>query len=174
MQSSLSYVLGMPRLEIGLSQALHVREERLSTRPDACRLLYVSDIHLRHDRSDRLCRQVLDSATRCHPDVVLLGGDLVDQRSELERLSELVNELDGLAPVLALGGKPDRQPGRDRVRDAVAYGGGQWIHSGMARVAHGNRVIAISGPEIAPPKIGHVRVLCAHDPRIWKTSRHAG
>ena len=65
-------------LEVGLRHALHVREERLSTRPDACRLLYVSDIHLRNGRSDTLCRQVLDAVTRCTPDVVLLGGDLVD------------------------------------------------------------------------------------------------
>ena len=70
-------------LEIGLSQALHVREERLSTRHDACRLLYVSDIHLRNGRSDTLCRQVLDAVTRSNPDVVLLGGDLVDRPSEL-------------------------------------------------------------------------------------------
>ena len=78
------------QLQIGLNQALHVREERLSTRHDACRLLYVSDIHLRNGRSDTLCRQVLDAVTRCNPDVVLLGGDLVDRPSELSKLSDLV------------------------------------------------------------------------------------
>ena len=36
------------------------------------------------------------------------------------------------------------------------------------------RVIAVSGPDTAPPADGHVRVLCAHNPRIWKTSRDAG
>ncbi len=41
-------------IEIGLSGALHIREERLSARYDACRLLYVSDIHLRNGRSDML------------------------------------------------------------------------------------------------------------------------
>ena len=30
-------------LEIGLNGALHIREEHLSMRPDACRLMYVSD-----------------------------------------------------------------------------------------------------------------------------------
>ena len=54
------------------------------------------------------------------------------------------------------------------------HGGGQWIHDGVARVTHGRRVIAVSGPETAPHADGHVRVLCAHNPRIWKTSRHAG
>jgi predicted phosphodiesterase len=91
------------------------------------RLLYVSDIHLRKGRSDALCGQVLDSVTWCKPDVVLLGGDLVDRRSELIKLSELVRKIQDVARC----------------------------------------------PEAAPVD-GHVRVLCAHDPRIWKTSRHAG
>ena len=162
-------------LEIGLKRALHVREERLSTRDDACRLLYVSDIHLRKARSDALCRQISDAVTRCSPDLVLLGGDLVDRPSELTMLSDLVGELHGLARVLAVGGNHDRHVGIDRVREAVVYGGGEWVHDGIARVSHGRRVIAISGPEAAPHAAdGHVRVLCAHDPRIWKTSRHAG
>ena len=161
-------------LEVGLRRALHVREERLSPRVDACRLLYVSDIHLRNGRSDTLCRQVLDAVTRCTPDVVLLGGDLVDRRSELSTVSALVGALCELAPVLAIGGNHDRQIGMDRVRDAVAHGGGHWIHDGIARVKHGARVIAITGPETAPRVDGHVRILCAHDPGIWKTSREAG
>jgi uncharacterized protein len=161
-------------LEIGLNHALHVREERLSARQDACRLLYVSDIHLRNGRSDRLCRQVLDSATRSKPDVVLLGGDLVDRASELIKLRELVGGLHDVAPVLAIAGNHDRQIGIDRVRDAVVHGGGRWIHDGVARVTHGERVIAISGPETAQRVDGHVRVLCAHHPQIWKASRHAG
>jgi predicted MPP superfamily phosphohydrolase len=162
------------RLEIGLTQALHVRDERLSTRSDACRLLYVSDIHLRNGRSDTLCRQVLDAATRCHPDVVLLGGDLVDRRSALSQVSALVGMLRDVAPVLAIGGNHDRQLGMDRVRDAVVHGGGQWIHEAIARITHGGRVIAVSGPDAAPRTDGQVRILCAHDPRIWKTSRHEG
>ncbi len=161
-------------LEIGLKHALHVRDERLSTRPDACRLLYVSDIHLRNGRSDRLCRQVLDSVAGCTPDVVLLGGDLVDRASELITLRELVAALHEFAPVLAVAGNHDCHIGIDRVREAVARGGGHWIHDGVARVTHGERVIAISGPETAQRVDGHVRVLCAHHPRIWKTSQHAG
>ena len=161
-------------LQIGLSHPLYVREERLSARSDACRLLYVSDIHLRQGRSGTLCRQVLDAATRCTPDAVLLGGDLVDHPSELPMLARLVRNLDDVAPVLAIGGNHDRQMGMGRVRDAVAAGGGQWIHDRTAHVEHGGRVIAVSGPESPPRAEGHVRVLCAHNPRIWKTSRHAG
>jgi predicted MPP superfamily phosphohydrolase len=161
-------------LEIGLNLALHVREERLSTRHDACRLLYVSDIHLRRGRSERLCGQVIESVHQRRIDAVLLGGDLVDGPSELSKLSDLVGRLCETAPVLATGGNHDSSVGIDRVRDAVVNGGGQWIHDRIARVTHGSRVIAVSGPEAGPQTDGDVRILCAHNPRIWKTSCHRG
>jgi predicted MPP superfamily phosphohydrolase len=161
-------------MEIGLKQALHVRDERLSSGPDACRLLYVSDIHLRNGRSETLSGQVMDAARRCRPDAVLLGGDLVDRASELDQLTGLVGRLREIAPVLAIGGNHDRAVGMAGVRAAVERGGGQWIHDRVARVTHRRRVIAVSGPDAAPPQDGHVRVLCAHNPRIWKRSRDAG
>jgi predicted MPP superfamily phosphohydrolase len=161
-------------LEIGLDNPLQVREERLSERPDACRLLYASDVHLRNGRSDTLCRQLLDAVARCAPDLVLLGGDLVDRRSELSSLSQLVGRLGEVAPVLAVGGNHDHQIGMHHVRRAVQDGGGRWIHDGRACVTHGDRAIVISGPETEPQAAGHVRILCAHDPRIWRTSHDAG
>jgi hypothetical protein len=62
----------------------------------------------------------------------------------------------------------------DRVRDAVVDGGGKWIHAVAVQLSHGSRVIAVSGPESGPPPKGDVRVLCAHNPRIWKTARSHG
>ena len=76
-------------LTLGLNGALHIREERLSTRSDACRLMYVSDIHLRPNRSDRLRRQVIEAARSSDIDAVLLGGDLVDAATELGKLCDL-------------------------------------------------------------------------------------
>lgn len=160
-------------LEIGLTRALSVREERLSTRADACRLLYVSDIHLRRGRSELLSRQVVDATARSRPDAVLLGGDLVDGSSALSRLTELVRRLGGFAPVLAIGGNHDQRIGLAHVCKAVEDGGGQWIHDQEARLTHRERVIAISGPDAARRFDADVRILCAHNPRIWKTCRNA-
>ena len=70
-------------LTIGQDRALHIREERLATGRDVCRLMYVSDIHLRPSRSDKLCRQVIESAHSAEIDLLLLGGDLVDGPGEL-------------------------------------------------------------------------------------------
>ncbi|MBL8819106.1 MAG: metallophosphoesterase family protein [Planctomyces sp.] len=161
-------------LEIGLSRSLFIREERISDRADACRLLYVSDIHLRRGRSDRLSSQVVESVRRCRPDAVLLGGDLVDSSSELLNLTALVAELNQVAPVLAIGGNHDRGVGMDRVSEAVINGGGQWIHTGSLQLTHGLRQISIFGPEAGNINHGDVRVLCAHNPRVWKTSRSCG
>ncbi len=77
-------------------------------------------------------------------------------------------------PVLAIVGNHDQRVGMDRVREAVEHGGGQWIHDATAHVAHGARLIAVSGPGAAGPVDGDVRVLCAHNPQIWKTLHHAG
>jgi len=166
-------------LEIGLTHALHVREERLSSREDSCRLLYVSDIHLRNGRSDLLIRQVVDAAGTCRPQAVLLGGDLLDRASELDKLTGLVRSLDQVAPVLAVAGNHDRSIGLDRVRNAVTAGGGHWIHDRVALVTYKGRVIAVAGPDSRGPERaalvdGHVRILCAHNPRVWKRSRHDG
>lgn len=154
--------------EVGLRRPLHVREERLSATADPCRLLYVSDIHLRAARFDTLGRQILDAAATCRPDAILLGGDLVDSASELDHLGDLVAALCAYAVVLAVGGNHDRWVGMDRVGRAVERAGGQWIHQRTAHVTRGGRTIAISGPHAAPTVAGDARVLCAHNPRGWK------
>jgi predicted MPP superfamily phosphohydrolase len=163
-------------LEIGLQGTLQIRVERLSQSPDACRLMYVSDIHLRRGRSENLVRQVLDSACQCEPHAILLGGDLVDRESELGELRDMTTSLCSVAPVYAVGGNHDCGVGMDLVRDAVVSGGGNWIHVGMERLVHNDRVIGIRGPEASAASLSDVdvQVLCAHNPRIWKTARHHG
>lgn len=167
-----------PWLEIGLAGPLHIRREVLSTRPDACRLLYISDIHLRRGRSDRLCKQVIHAAHESGATVVLLGGDLVDSASELQHLSAMVRELLPIGEVLAVGGNHDQAIGLTQVQEAVEQAGGQWIHDQTRRIRHQTRTIAISGPEAPPqptPTCGDtIRVLCGHNPRIWKRARSMG
>jgi hypothetical protein len=136
--------------------------------------MYVSDIHLRRTRSAKLCRQVIESARSANIDVLLLGGDLVDGPAELGTLRNLVGALCEVAPVFAVGGNHDRRVGMNRVRDAVVNGGGEWIHDDAARVAHRSRVIVVSGPDAASLPAGDVQVLCAHNPRVWKTARQRG
>jgi predicted MPP superfamily phosphohydrolase len=161
-------------LTIGLNGALHIREERVATRPDAFRLLYVSDIHLRRGRVSLLCRQVVEAARSCEAHLLLLGGDLVDSSRELDALGDLVGALCRLAPVYAVGGNHDQRVGMNAVRGAVISGGGHWIHAAAARVSHGQRVIAVCGPEAQSFPDGDFRILCAHNPAVWRTARRSG
>jgi len=161
-------------LTIGLDGALHVREERLAVRHDACHLLYVSDVHLRRTRSDHLCRQVIEAARSAAVDALLLGGDLVDEPTELGKLCDLVGTLREVAPVFAVGGNHDRRVGMERVAHAIVGGGGKWIHAGSAQIVHGSRVIGVSGPSATTLPEGEVQILCAHNPRIWRTARGRG
>lgn len=161
------------RLEIGLDGPLLVRREILRT-TDACRLMYVSDIHLRRGRSQRLIRRLLDAIQPQAVDAVLLGGDLVDQISELDHLRDLVAKLARAAPLLAVGGNHDRWVGLSLVAAAVRDGGGQWIHDASVMLMCGARSIAISGPEAPMSAEGDVRVICAHFPSDWRRGRRHG
>ncbi len=109
--------------------------------------MYVSDIHLRGGRSGHLAMQVVDAVRRCDANAVLLGGDLVDNSSELGSLRAMVEQLAKFGPVLAVGGNHDSRVGTSRVRDAVMNGGGAWIHDGSVDVRHSSRVISVFGPD---------------------------
>jgi predicted MPP superfamily phosphohydrolase len=162
------------RLRFGQKGSLHIREEHLAARGDPCRLLYISDIHLRRGRSPSLCRQVVEAAQTSAVEAVLLGGDLVDSAAELDRLKDLVRQLAAMRTVLAVGGNHDQRVGMARVRDAVIEAGGQWIHEGSICLKRGSRTLAICGPEAAHVPAADTRILCAHNPRVWKTARERG
>lgn len=116
-------------------------------------LLYVSDLHLRAGLPARLEAQVLEAAVQTRPDHILLGGDLVDSASGLERLADLVARLARLAPVGAVSGNHDRMVGRERVQEAVCGAGARWLEDGGDGLISGR------------PEEG-ATVLCAHDPAV--------
>jgi uncharacterized protein len=95
----------------------------------------------------------------------------VDNLSELSELTRLVASLSRIAPLVAIGGNHDRAVGLARVKQAVQLGTGTWIHDSTFLIQHGQRTIAISGPENLSQSIAHVRVLCAHYPAEWKRAR---
>jgi predicted MPP superfamily phosphohydrolase len=163
-----------PEFQFGLRRPLVVREEVVRREERPCRLAYVSDIHLRRGRSRRLAGQVIDALERARPDVVLLGGDLVDQASELDALREMSGRMLALAPVFAIPGNHDVAVGEESVRQAVLDSGASWIAGQTENFQHKGRVISISGPGAAPSPAADVRVLCAHNPSIWKSARHGG
>lgn len=163
-----------PGFQFGLHRPLEVREEIIREHAQPCRLAYVSDIHLRRGRTQLLANQVSDAVQRANPAIILLGGDLVDQASELDGLRGLLDRLLELAPVLAIPGNHDLAVGEARVRQVVVAAGAAWIPDKTVTIRHGERVIGISGPGAIPAPDADFRVLCAHHPQVWKTARNAG
>lgn len=161
------------RLELGWRGPLLVREEVCTVRPDGVRVLYVSDVHLRKRRSTQLSEQVVRAAVSARPDVVLLGGDLVDQSTELPALTRLTRRLAEATPLLAVGGNHDEAIGLGRVADAVRRGGGVWMHDGRGEVRVRGRVISVIGPR-GEQGGGGTRIVCGHFARGWRQACRSG
>src|SRR5688572_27487552 len=114
-------------IEVGARRPLLVRRESVASIGAGKRLLFASDLHLRKNGPPHIVDGLLEIAWRESPDLVLLGGDLVDSASGLEALRSLVQKLSRVAAVCAVAGNHDRWVGVDRVRAAVVVGGGQWL-----------------------------------------------
>jgi predicted MPP superfamily phosphohydrolase len=163
-----------PGFQLGLHRPLEVREEIIANHQQPCRLAFVSDIHLRRGRSRLLSNQVVNALERARPDIILLGGDLVDQASELGGLRHLITRILEIAPVFAIPGNHDIAVGEGLVRKAAETSGACWIAGVTVDFHHAGRVLAISGPGAIPNPSADVRVLCAHHPSVWKSAREAG
>ena len=114
-------------IEVGARRPLLVRRERVATIGARKRLLFASDLHLRKNGPGHIVDGLLEIASRECPDLVLLGGDLVDGASGLVALQSLVRSLAGVATLCAVAGNHDRWIGVEAVRAAVVSGGGRWL-----------------------------------------------
>lgn len=160
--------------QVGLGRSLEVREEIIQQSLMPCRIAYVSDIHLRRGRSARLSEQVVDALDRALPDLILLGGDLVDQVSELESLQRLVSRISEIAPVFAIPGNHDISVGESLVCKSVESAGGCWLANRTVDFFHGGRAFGLSGSGAGPSPRGDFNVMCAHNPSVWKSAKIAG
>jgi len=148
-------------LEIGAGRPLVVRRERLHHLGLGRRILFASDLHLKKNGPQKVFEGILEIVSRERPDVVLLGGDLVDWRTGLSTLRELVGRISTLASVAAVAGNHDRWIGLSRVREAVLQSGGHWLDDKPFPWAE--QCVAYGSPD-QPRLPGQCHVLCSHDP----------
>lgn len=154
-------------LEFGSFRPLLIREERLDLGLGLRRrVLYASDLHLGHWWTRRVPQQLVDAVKASRPDVVLLGGDLSDNDTGLEPLSECVAELVRFAPVFAVAGNHDLRPGVDRVRAAVVAAGGHWLPDRAVSCPLPIDAVVVPGDR--------ARVLCTHYPSVFPAAVRAG
>lgn len=157
------------RFEIGASGPVHVRHEEVElglTRP--VRLIYASDLHLGHWWTRDVATELIRLVDRFDPEVVLLGGDLIDHLRALPSLANCVRTLSDLALVGAVPGNHDERAGCAELKDAVLSSGGHWLPQdsltsgvqldGVVRMADSN----------SPS------VLCAHDPTVFPRAAAVG
>ena len=151
----------LQRMEIGARRQLLVRRENLTHLGLSKRILFASDLHLKKNGPRQVVAGILDIVSSERPDVVLLGGDLVDWSSGLEPLHRLVGDISVTAPVAAVGGNHDRWIGLAQVREAVLEAGGHWLEDKPLRwapnaVAYGNPQQELWSADC--------QVLCVHHP----------
>ena len=148
-------------LEIGAGRPLAVRHEKLRHLDLGRRILFASDLHLKKSGPPKVVEGLLEIVSRERPDVVLLGGDLVDWRTGLPTLNELVREISRRASVAAVGGNHDRWIGLARVRKAVLQAGGHWLDDEPFQWAQ--QCVVYGRPDQARLR-AECHVLCSHDP----------
>jgi predicted MPP superfamily phosphohydrolase len=136
--------------------------------PRPLRILYASDLHLGHWWTASVPDQLADAARAGAPDVILLGGDLVDRRTALPRLRAAVAELVSIAPVHAIPGNHDARAGIAAVRAAIESAGGAWLAERSLKAG-----VQIDGT-LGPVSTKVPRILCAHSPGIFPQAVAAG
>jgi predicted MPP superfamily phosphohydrolase len=157
------------RFEVGAFGPIQVRREEVAlglARP--VRLLYASDLHLGHWWTRGVPGQLLAVVRQTRPEIVLLGGDLVDRAAALPALAECVRALAAEAVVGAVPGNHDRRAGTDAVRDVVLAHGGHWLPQAPLTLGLRLEGTLVSGPAERP------RVLCAHEPAVFPRALAAG
>lgn len=155
--------------EFGSFGPLQVRQESIVLDvPRPARILYASDLHLGHWWTRRVADQLLDVVRATAPDLVLLGGDLVDHQGALDQLEILVRRLTRLAPVHAIPGNHDERAGIARLRATIEAAAGHWLPDRPIEWP-----IRIDG-RIERGQSGAARVLCAHYPSHFPAAVSAG
>ena len=160
-------------LEFGAFRLPTVRHERFQWHlPRPVRLLYASDLHLGHRWTVRVPEHLLVLARRTRPDIILLGGDLVDSLVALEPLGSLLRSLTAIAPVHAIAGNHDVRAGVAAVRAAVVEAGAHWLTDNA--VVDPLRIEGVLASEPFVSASHGPRILCAHAPAVFPDAVRAG
>lgn len=151
-------------LIIGSRDELHVRHEKI---PLGCglRLLYASDLHLT-PWTPHIVDQLHQVVRTQMPDIVLLGGDLVDLIAGLPLLGDFIRAQ--RCPVWAVEGNHDVMVGLPAVRRYVETAGGCWLDQPV-EIGAGSHISSIW--HHAPSSKA---ILCTHNPAIFPEAAGCG
>lgn len=168
----------LPKLDIAQRAPLFIRHETLSLPLAAnVRLLYISDLHLSPARCGRLLASLNIAIESACPQLIILGGDLVDKSAALNPLACQVRAWADKIPVIAIPGNHDRWVGEASVRTALAQAGAHWLPDApYLHRDHGSDVLWLADPDQWPESPALVpTVAVLHDPSDFSKActRHA-
>ena len=106
-----------------------VREEKLNL-GKSCQFAFLSDLHFSAFTSSSFLDRLIVKIESLCLDFILLGGDLVDHKSGLDKLGALTSRLKKIASVLAIPGNHDDFVGTHQVSKIINQAGGIWLENG--------------------------------------------
>ena len=136
------------------------------------RLACISDVHL-HDGVPRAAEAALERLARDRPDVVLLIGDICNNRWDLATLATWARDARGTRATFATLGNWEHDAGIDRRTAERVYGqaGVELLYNSNARVGVGRSALTIVGiddPVLGEPDVAMaVRGLDTADTALW-------
>jgi uncharacterized protein len=157
-------------LEIGARGKLIVRRHHFPCESPKTTLLYASDLHL-SGQTEHIVRQVIRAVQDAQPQVVLLGGDMVDSEGGFTELTTLIQQIHLVCPVWAISGNHERYVGVDKVRACVEAAQGNWLDETSFCLAPTIQIDGNCHSSTDPDKFS---ILCAHEPDIFPQAVQAG
>jgi predicted MPP superfamily phosphohydrolase len=157
-------------LEINSSRPLFIREEKIllsSSAEPIYSILYISDIHFSDRDGVKRIDQILETVQQAKPDLVLFGGDLVDNRKGILTLRDCVRNISHLAPLASVSGNHDHSVGVKEVKKAVLDGGGTWLEDKSISLCLGGKPFRIEGKLKKDDGNSATRILCSHFPSVF-------
>jgi predicted MPP superfamily phosphohydrolase len=147
----------------------------LAPRLQGLRIAVASDVHL-HDGVSAVANATLAALERERPEVVLLVGDICNQRDDLGTLVSWARRARGTRATFATLGNWEHDAGIDRraAEQAYAAAGVELLYNSSARVAGPGRggaaltIVGIDDPVLGEPDVAAaVRDVDATQPAIW-------
>lgn len=169
-------------LEIGTAAPLYIRNESVDLGLDgqSYKLLFASDLHFGGKRSLRAINQLIAATEEAQPDLILLGGDLVDSNQGIDLLQNCVAQLSKITPVWAISGNHDVWVNLEKVKQAVLAGNGKWLEDEclfLPTFSHQDsceKNLRIDGYIHRDIPKSDLRILCAHNPIVFSDAVNAG
>jgi uncharacterized protein len=161
------------KFEIGSAAPPEIRREtvKLSHLDQPFHVLYMSDLHLVRNKTRRLVEQLNQIIVATKPDLLLLGGDLVNEKAGLLPLSELISSARRTCLVGAACGNHDRRISLDLVQNTVRQAGGICLEKQPLTFWAGATRVVASGEAVRQAPHTEVSILCAHNPRSFANNR---